>query len=59
MFPNFLCSSHLWFVESFLKMDAFELLDFYVDGFAIVRLDNLVVDELENFTLSKYSKFKV
>jgi hypothetical protein len=32
-------------------MDPFELLDFYVDGFTIVRLDNLVVNELESSIL--------
>jgi hypothetical protein len=34
-------------------MDAFKLLDSYVDGLAIVRLDNLVVNKLESFILSK------
>ncbi len=34
-------------------MDAFELLDSYVRGLAIVKPDNLVVNELESFILSK------
>jgi hypothetical protein len=29
-------------------MDAFVLLDYYANGLAIVRLDNLVVNELGN-----------
>jgi hypothetical protein len=34
-------------------MDAFKLLDFYVDELAIVGHDNLVMNELESFILSK------
>jgi hypothetical protein len=34
-------------------MDTFVLLDYYADGIAIVRLDNLVVNELENRILSE------
>jgi hypothetical protein len=32
-------------------MDAFKLLDSYANELAIVRLDNLVVNKLENFIL--------
>ncbi len=34
-------------------MDAFKLLDFYANEFHAIRFDNLVVNEFENFTLSK------
>jgi hypothetical protein len=44
---------HLWFVESSLEMDAFELLDSYANELTIVRLDNLVMNELESFILLK------
>jgi hypothetical protein len=48
-----LCSSHLWFVESSLEIDAFELLDFYAYELTMVRPDNLVMNELESSKLSK------
>jgi hypothetical protein len=47
----FQCSLRMWFVESFLEMDAFEFLDSYADELAIVRPDKLVVIELESFIL--------
>jgi hypothetical protein len=34
-------------------MDAFELLNFYVDNFRVVRFNNLIVDEHENYILLK------
>ncbi len=34
-------------------MDAFELLNFYVDDFRVVRFNNLIVDEHENYILLK------
>jgi hypothetical protein len=34
-------------------MDAFKLLDSYTNEFTIVRLNNLVMNELESFILSK------
>jgi len=37
----------LWFVESSLEMDAFELLDSYANKLAIVRPHNLVVNKLK------------
>jgi hypothetical protein len=46
-----LCSSHLWFVESSLEMDAFKLLDFCAYELAILKHDNLVVNKLENSIL--------
>ncbi len=46
-----LCSSHLWFVESFLEMDAFKLLDSWAYELAIERPTNLAVNELEKFIL--------
>jgi hypothetical protein len=41
----------MWFVESSLEMDAFELLDSYANELAIVGPNNLVVNELESFIL--------
>jgi hypothetical protein len=34
-------------------MDAFELMNFYAYEFCVVRSNNLVVDELENYILLK------
>jgi hypothetical protein len=34
-------------------VDAFKLLDFYANEFHAIMFDNLVVNEFENFTLSK------
>lgn len=34
-------------------MDAFELLNFYVDNFCVVRSNNLIIDEHENYVLLK------
>ncbi len=48
-----LCSSHMLFVESSLEMDAFKLLDSCAYELAIVRPNNLVMNELENSILSK------
>ncbi len=42
-----LCSSHRWFVESFMEMDAFKLLDSWTYELAIERPTNLAVNELE------------
>jgi hypothetical protein len=41
----------LWFVESSLEMDAFELLDSYADKLAIVMPHNLVVNKLKRSIL--------
>jgi hypothetical protein len=43
----------LWFVESSLEMDAFELLDSYANKLAIVRPYNLVVNNLKISILLK------
>ncbi len=54
MFPSVFCVLRiLWFVESSLEMDAFKLLDSYAYELTIVRLDNLVMNELESSKLSK------
>jgi hypothetical protein len=53
VFKCLLCSLHLWFVEFSLEMDAFKLLDSCAYELAIVRSNNLVVNKLENFILSK------
>lgn len=45
------CSLRMWFVESSLEMDAFELLDSYANELTIVGPNNLVVNELESFIL--------
>jgi len=41
----------MWFVEWSLEMDAFKLLDFCAYELTIVKPNNLVVNELENFIL--------
>ncbi len=47
------CSLCLRFVKSTLNMDVFELLDFYIDEFHIVKYGNLFVNNLESFMLSR------
>ncbi len=48
-----LCICGLLNVESTSNMDAFELMNFYAYEFCVVRSNNLVVDELENYILLK------
>ncbi len=53
---NVLCVLHvcgLLNVESTLDVDVFKLLDFYANESHDIRFDNLVVNEFENFILSK------
>lgn len=53
---NVLCVLHVCGslnVESTLDVDAFKLLDFYANEFHAIRFDNLIVNEFENFILSK------
>ncbi len=51
VFWSLLCFLCLCFVESFLEMDAFKLLDFYANELTIVGLHNLDVNKLETFIL--------
>lgn len=46
-----LCICGLLNVESIWNMDAFELLNFYANEFRVIRSNNLVVDEHENYIL--------
>jgi hypothetical protein len=53
-----LCVCGLLNVESTLDIDAFELLDSYVNEFHIIECNYLVVEELKNSILLKCCKLR-